>query len=263
MRPMTETTESSAPTIAQLRSHSLTGVVQHEIERMILSGELQPGTRLKESVIARKLSVSRGPVREACRALAELGFVYLFPNRGVYVKRFDKTDAMEIYDLRAGLTGLAGSLLAETITDRQVDQLRDLLDDMDRAAKAADFSAFYLLNLDFHDVIVEATGNSRLIKSYRSLVKEFQLFRTHGLVQQEALMDSSREHRAILDALERRDGRACYDVSYQHVANGKQRMLIALDKLVYDSAAQQPAEEKPARRRKARSPKSDVPKSEV
>ena len=104
---MTDITESAAPTIAQLRSHSLTGVVQHEIERMILSGELQPGTRLKESVIARKLSVSRGPVREACRALAELGFLYLFPNRGVYVKRFDKTDAMEIYDLRAGLTGLA------------------------------------------------------------------------------------------------------------------------------------------------------------
>jgi DNA-binding GntR family transcriptional regulator len=197
-------------------------------------------------VLARKLSVSRGPVREACRALAELGFVYLFPNRGVYVKRLDKTDAMEVYDLRAGLTGLAGSLLAPIITDEQLEQLRDLLDEMDRAARADDFATFYRLNLEFHDVIVEAAGNGRLLKSYRSLVKEFQLFRTHGLVQQEALMDSSREHHAILQALEAHDARACYEVSYQHVANGKQRMLIALDNLASESVVPL-AESKPAR----------------
>lgn len=238
-----------APTIAQLRSHSLTGVVQHEIERMILCGELPAGTRLKESVLARKLSVSRGPVREACRALAELGFVYLFPNRGVYVKRLDRTDAMEVYDLRAGLTGLAASLLAPIVTDRQIEQLQRLLADMDRAARAADFAAFYLLNLELHDVIVEATGNSRLIKSYRSLVKEFQLFRTHGLVQQEALMDSSVEHRAIVEALTARDAQASYDASYRHVANGKQRMLIAFDKLSGETvSAAEPDPGKPVAR---------------
>jgi DNA-binding GntR family transcriptional regulator len=247
-----ETPAPSVPTIAQLRAHSLTGVVQHEIERMILSGELPAGTRLKESVLARKLSVSRGPIREACRALAEMGFVYLFHNRGFYVKRLDRTDAMEVYDLRAGLTGLAGSLLAPIVTDRQIGQLRGLLDDMERAAKASDFAAFYPLNLEFHDVIVEATGNSRLIKSYRSLVKEFQLFRTHGMAQQDALIESCEEHCAIVDALERRDRQACYDASYKHVANGKQRMLIALDKLAIEGAAE-PAVEPAARpRRRAR-----------
>lgn len=231
------TAAANAPTIAQLRDHSLTGVVQHEIERMILCGELPPGTRLKESVLARKLSVSRGPVREACRALAEQGFVYLFPNRGVYVKRLDRTDAMEVYDLRAGLTGLAASLLAPIVTDSQIDHLQGLLDDMERAAEAADFAVFYRLNLEFHDVIVEATGNSRLIKSYRSLVKEFQLFRTHGLVAQEALLRSSVEHRAIVDGLRARDAQASYDASYSHVASGKQRMLLALDKLSSETAA--------------------------
>lgn len=249
-----ETAAPSVPTIAQLRNHSLTGVVQHEIERMILSGELPAGTRLKESVLARRLSVSRGPVREACRALAEMGFVYLFHNRGFYVKRLDKTDAMEVYDLRAGLTGLAGSLLAPIVTDGQIAQLRGLLGEMERAAETSDVSVFYPLNHDFHDLIVEATGNSRLIKSYRSLVKEFQLFRTHGMAQQDALMDSCREHRAIVDALEQRDGNACYDVSYQHVANGKKRMLIALDKLASDGAAEPVTEKtvRPVRRRAAR-----------
>jgi DNA-binding GntR family transcriptional regulator len=222
---------STRPTIAMLQTHSLTGVVQHEIERMILSGELSAGTRLNENALAAKLAVSRGPIREACRALAELGFVYLIPNRGVFVKRLDKTDAMEVYDLRAGLTGLAGSLLAPVATKQHIEQLQQLLDEMARAAKDADFAAFYLLNIDFHDVIVDATGNGRLIKMYRDLVKAFRLFRTHGLVEQEALMASNAEHRAIVTAIKSGDGRACYDVSFHHVANGKQRMLTALDKL--------------------------------
>lgn len=229
---------STRPTIAMLQTHSLTGVVQHEIERMILSGELTSGARLNENALAAKLSVSRGPIREACRALAELGFVYLIPNRGVFVKRLDKTDAMEVYDLRAGLTGLAGSLLAPVATPQHIEQLQQLLGEMDRAAKDADFAAFYLLNIDFHDVIVDATGNSRLIKMYRDLVKAFRLFRTHGLVEQDALMASNTEHRAIVEALKSGDGRACYDVSFHHVANGKQRMLTALDKLTAENAGE-------------------------
>jgi DNA-binding GntR family transcriptional regulator len=102
---------------------------------------------------------------------------------------------------------------------------------MDRTAAAADFAAFYPLNVQFHDVIVEATGNNRLIKMYRGLVKEFHLFRTHGLVQQGALITSNKEHRTIVKALEKHDSAECYRVSFQHVANGKQRMLTALDNL--------------------------------
>jgi DNA-binding GntR family transcriptional regulator len=226
------TAPGSTATIDLLRTHSLTGEVQHEIERMILSGELPAGTRLNELALATKLSVSRGPIREACRALAEMGFVHLVPNRGVFVRKLDRTDAMEVYDVRAGLTGLAASLLAPLVTDPQLACLRSLLDDMDRAAEAGDFSAFYLLNLEFHEFIVEATGNGRLIKMYRGLVKEFQLFRTHGLVQQGALVASNKEHRAIVDVLAKRDGGAAYDASFQHVANGKERMLKALDDLI-------------------------------
>jgi len=108
----------SMPTVAALRAHSLTAVVQHEIERMILSGELGPGEHLNEKAVADKLQVSRGPVREACRALAELGFVRLIPNRGVFITQLTKADAIEVYDLRAGLTGLAASLLAPIATAR-------------------------------------------------------------------------------------------------------------------------------------------------
>lgn len=219
------------PTIAQLQANSLSGIVQREIERAILSGDLPVGTRLNENALAIRLGVSRGPVREACRALAELGLVQLVPNRGVFVRRMDQTDAIEVYDLRAGLVGLAGSLLAPIITEAQIADLRRLLAEMERAASLAAFPDYSGLNLEFHDYIVRSTGNGRLVKTYRGLVKEFQLFRTHGLVEADALLVSHREHEAIVAALAARDSRRSYEVSAEHIARGKARMLAALAQL--------------------------------
>lgn len=226
-------------TIELLRTESLGGVVQREIERMILSGELAAGSHLNEYTLATKLGVSRGPVREACRALGELGIVQLIPNRGVFVKSMSRADAMEVYDLRAGLTGIAASLLAPIITDAQLTRLDGFLDEMERAAEDGDFAAFYPLNIAFHDFIVEATGNGRLLKTHRGLVKEFQLFRPHGLVQRGALVASNAEHRAIVAALKARDGRRAYDVSFDHVISGKARLLTALDAISGNTETQE------------------------
>lgn len=228
------------PTVAQLQSHSLSGVVQYEIERAILSGDLPAGARLNENALAAKLGVSRGPIREACRALAELGLVRLVPNRGVFIQRMDQTDAREVYDLRAGLVGLAGKLLATTITDAQIAALKDQLDAMERVAEASDFPSFTKLNLEFHDFIVQATGNARLTRTYRALVKEFQLFRMHGLVQADALLESHREHCAIVAALESRDAAISFDVGFKHVSKGKERMLAALASTVIEPRALDP-----------------------
>jgi DNA-binding GntR family transcriptional regulator len=234
---MTDATARTIPTIAQMRDNSLSGVVRHEIETLILSGELPAGDRVNENAIALRLGVSRGPVREACRALVELGLLDLIPNRGVFVRRLDRHDVEEVYDLRAGLTGLAGSLVTARVTDAEIDRLRALVAAMDESAAVDDFPSFYPINLEFHDVILQLTGNSRLIKSYRALIKEFQLFRTHGLVQPNALRESNEEHHAILNALERRDSAAAYDTSFRHVQHGKQRMFAAFDKLTHAGAA--------------------------
>lgn len=219
------------PTIAQLQENSLSSVARHEIERMILSGELAAGRRVNENGLAAALGVSRGPVREACRALVELGLLELVPSRGVFVRKFGKEDAGEIYDLRAGLTGLAGCLLAPIITAAQLDELAQIHAAMDRAAAAGDFQSYDRSNLEFHDLIVVSTGNSRLVRMYRALVKEFHLFRAHSLVQAEAQRASNEEHRTILEALRARDADAAYATSFQHVIHGKARMLASLDNL--------------------------------
>lgn len=219
----------SSVTVTELRAHTLTVVVQREIEQMILNGDLKPGERLNEQLLADKLLVSRGPVREACRALAETGLVQQIPNRGMFVAQLNNADAVEVYDLRAGLTALASSLLCPKLGDAAILTLDGLVGEMDDAAEKGDFAKFYPLNVEFHDFIVRSTENGRLLKMYRALVKEFHLFRTHGLVQRSALLESNREHREILDALKARNAAAAYAASFSHVGQGKERMLFALN----------------------------------
>jgi DNA-binding GntR family transcriptional regulator len=218
-------------TVSDLRTHSLAGVVQREIESMILSGELAPGERLNEKVVADKLMISRGPVREACRALAELGLVYLIPNRGVFISQLSRADAIEVYDMRAGLTALASRLVCPRMTEALLGQLDGIIEAMDAAAEGADFPGFHGLNVEFHDVLVRATENGRLIRTYRALVKEFQLFRRHGAAERASLLESNREHRAIVGALKAGDPEASFEATFRHVTRGKIRMLEALDAL--------------------------------
>src|SRR5512140_3605870 len=89
------------PTITLLQTSSLASVVQAELERMILSGDLAPGEKLTEMALAARLGVSRGPLREAFRMLDEAGLVRTEKNRGVFVRDLPVAAAVEIFDLRA------------------------------------------------------------------------------------------------------------------------------------------------------------------
>src|SRR2546430_3708185 len=90
-------------TIALLQSSSLPMLVQKELERMILAGDLAVGAKLNEVAIAERLGVSRGPVREAVRALEEAGLVHLEKNRGGFVRQVSIEEAGEIYEVRPAL----------------------------------------------------------------------------------------------------------------------------------------------------------------
>lgn len=221
---MAETKDASYD-LNLLKSGSLTSVLQAEIERIILEGEFGPGARLNEKALADRFSVSRGPVREACRALAARGLVELVPNRGVFIREVSKEEAAELYDVRAALFGVACRLLAERITEAQLAGLRALLVRMEAAAQRRDIELYYPLNLEFHRTIVEAAGNAALAKGYRESVERLHRFRTRGIVHGGGFAVSNQEHGAIVDALASRDPRAAFEAGYGHVQQGKDRVL--------------------------------------
>ena len=211
------------PTIELLRTASLSSAAQQEIERMILEGEIGPGSKLTEAWLSERLGVSRGPIREAFRMLEEAGLVRQEKNRGVFVRDIPLEEALEIYDLRAAMDELVGRRLAETITPEQMKIARAIVERMDLAARAGDADAYHLLNLEFHDALVGFTGNRKLAAVYRKLVKELALFRRRNLRDQELLPHSAAEHRAILKAIAAGDSEQAGRTMFDHVMESRQR----------------------------------------
>ena len=213
------------PTIALLQSNSLTSVVQGELERMILSGELAPGAKLTETALAARLGVSRGPLREAFRMLDEAGLVRTEKNRGVFVRDIPIDEAVEIFDLRAAMDELVGRRLAENITAPQLKEVRGLVEQMEQAVKAKDAYHYHLLNLKFHDRLVELAGNSKLTAIYRKLIKELSLFRRLNLADGWLLPISAGEHRQIVKTIASGDEQAAGQAMFDHVIESKARTI--------------------------------------
>jgi phosphonate utilization transcriptional regulator len=223
------TTHSDA--IELLQSHSLTTLVQRELERRILAGEFLPGEKLSEETIADKLNVSRGPVREAFRALESDGLVRTEKNRGVFVREVSIEEADEIYEVRAGLDELIGRLLAGRIQPAQLTKLRELLKKMQQAAKARSVVDYYPLNVRFHDLLAELTGNGTLLAHYRRLVNELHLYRRETLARgANSFPISTREHAQIVEALAAGDGDRAGKLMYEHAMESRERLHAALEK---------------------------------
>src|SRR3546814_8420123 len=135
------------------RAEGLASRVYQEIERMICSGDLEPGSRVNEYSLAEQFAVSRGPVREATRALVEAGLLISIPARGVFVRKMSNVEIGENYDVRALLTGLLCARAAERRTAGQVRRLDDLVRDMAEAIAADEVAKYYQINLEFHALI--------------------------------------------------------------------------------------------------------------
>ncbi len=213
------------PTIALLQSSSLVSVVHAELEQMILSGRLAPGEKLTELTIAAKLGISRGPLREAFRMLEEAGLVRITKNRGVFVRDIAVEEAIEIFDLRAAMDELVGRKLAVNITPAQIKEIRSMVDAMEKAVKEKDAYHYHLLNLKFHDRLVELAGNSKLSAIYRKLIKELSLFRRLNLEDGWLMPISASEHRQIVKAIASGDPDAAGKAMFEHVMDSKERTI--------------------------------------
>ncbi len=216
--------------LSVVKSASLTSVLEKEMERLILTGELEPGERINEIHLSNRFGTSRGPLREATRSLEAKGLVEVVRNRGVFVRRLSVEDAIEIYDVRAALFGQAGRLLAERMTDELLVQAHaSCVDEMDVVAERGNFDEYYPLNIAFHNLIVTSAGNRTLTAEYQRFVNKLHLFRARALVQGGGLSVSNREHRAMLEALASGDGDRAQITHWRHVALAKRRLMAAVN----------------------------------
>ncbi len=217
--------QAAVPTVLQLvQANSLPALVQAEIEQLILRGELAVGQRINESDLAARFSMSRGPIREALRALEESRLVRSEKNRGVFVREVSVAEADEIYDVREALDQLIGQRVAERATPEQRRALESVVAEMDEATNLKDIKRYHALNLKFHDMLVDYAGNARLTESYRLLTKGLLLFRLRGLQDGGGFAVSNTEHRAVVEAVAARDSARAGRLLRRHAVESRARM---------------------------------------
>ncbi|MGE0718940.1 MAG: GntR family transcriptional regulator [Alphaproteobacteria bacterium] len=204
--------------------------VQDALERMILDGRLPPGERLNEIALARLLGVSRGPVREAARALEKGGLVTVIMNRGAFVRTLSLDEAIDTYELATLLFAFAAAQLAQAVTAAQATALLRLLDTMDRAIAATDREAFFAGNIRLHEAIVGGARNREVAAAYLVNTKRLQLCRRRSFEPAANMAESNAEHRRLVEAILAGDSEAARHRAWEHGRAGRARFLAAIDR---------------------------------
>ncbi|MBI4317550.1 MAG: GntR family transcriptional regulator [Chloroflexi bacterium] len=159
--------DASITALRLIKRISLADQAAHVVRQMILAGDLAPGEHLPQDKLATELGVSRTPLREALLKLQEEGLVRLSGSRGVKVAKPDKEELLELYEVREALDGLAAKLAASRITADGRARLGTVIEKMGELVASPEPHQWLMLNLQFHDCIVEASSN-RVLKQLSS-----------------------------------------------------------------------------------------------
>src|SRR5487761_2708585 len=136
----------------------------NSIRAKIVTGELRPGDRLTEDVLASEHGVSRIPVREAIRVLVGQGFLRSVPHWGTFVAELDPSEAKDLLAIRSALEPLAASQAAGRRSAKHIADLYALVRLGRQALRAGRFDEFLAVNGEFHDLIAVAANNARLLE---------------------------------------------------------------------------------------------------
>ena len=179
----------------------LRDVVFNTLRQAIITGEFAPGERLMEIALANRLGVSRTPVREAIRKLELEGLVVMIPRKGAEVAKITEKDLRDVLEVRSSLEELAAELAAERMNDEVKEKLEKALKEFEEAIESGDNAAIADSDVDFHDVIFEATGNARLIQIINNLREQMYRYRLEYVKDTEYHTVLLNEHRELAKAM--------------------------------------------------------------
>jgi DNA-binding GntR family transcriptional regulator len=187
-----------------LASSSLVELTVNRLRREILAGALVPGERLVEEQVTRRFGISRAPLREALRLLAQQGMVEHLPRRGVRVATLSTLDAEELFEVRDVLERFAISR-ALPCTPADLHAVRAELATMRRAATTGDLLELADAHRRFHVELVALAGHRQLLQAYEPILLKLQMHMALNLRRESevaAPLDGIRRHAVLLEAVE-------------------------------------------------------------
>ncbi|MCR4740247.1 MAG: GntR family transcriptional regulator [Lachnospiraceae bacterium] len=177
----------------------LRDVVFKTLRQSILSGDLNPGERLMEIHLAKKLGVSRTPIREAIRMLELEGLVTMVPRKGAEVSRISADDMRDVLEVRRSLDSLAVSLACERMTAAEREKLKEAELEFEDAIKTKKASVIAGADVKFHDIILISSKNKRLLQLVNNLAERVYRYRLEYVKDERNHEKLISEHRQIME----------------------------------------------------------------
>lgn len=190
------------------------------IRDRVIEGDFQPGQRIPEMPTCKQLGISRTPLREAFKVLAAERILTLHPNRGAVVTEVSKRIVDDAMSVMSVLEGFAGELLCAEVTNREIDELRDLTQALSAHYAARDLLQYFKVNQEIHRRIMEGSRNATLVETHTSLRNRFARYRYAGNKTPERWKTAMMEHEHILVAIEARDAALLGALLRSHVLSG-------------------------------------------
>lgn len=193
-------------TVYEISRKSLHQELVSRIQVLIISGDLEPGTKVPEKSLCERFGVSRTPLREALKVLASDGLVRLEPNRGAWVTLVTASEVEEVFPVLGALESLSGELACRNISDDEIRAVRDLHDRMMVSYENRNLDEYFKLNQQIHRQILLAARNDTLTTSCQALSLRMQRARYLANMSEERWAAAVQEHDRIIHLLEARDG---------------------------------------------------------
>ncbi len=203
----------------------LRDVVFNTLRRAILTGELKPGERLMEIHLANRLGVSRTPIREAIRKLELEGLVTMIPRRGAEVAQITEKSLQDVLEVRRALDALCAELVCDRITAEGKIALKKACDSFEAATRTKDLVAIAHADVELHDIIVQATGNQRLIQLINNLSEQMYRYRFEYIKDESGHENLINEHRMIYESIMNGDKERAAAAAKLHIDNQEKAII--------------------------------------
>ncbi|MCQ2519705.1 MAG: GntR family transcriptional regulator [Lachnospiraceae bacterium] len=203
----------------------LRDVVFHALRRAILTGEIKPGERLMEIHLAQELGVSRTPVREAIHKLEQEGLVSMIPRRGAQVAQISEKGLKDVLEVRRALDAFCAELACERMTAESAEALEQAYIDFEKATETKDATIIAKADVSFHEIIINSTGNERLITTMNNLAEQMYRYRFEYIKDESQHKVLIAEHKVLMDAILSKDVERARNAAMVHIDNQQQSIL--------------------------------------
>lgn len=211
--------------VIEIARLGLTDQVASRLRTLLVEGRIAPGAKLNERVLAEQLRVSRTPLREAIKLLAQEGLVDLLPNRGAAAVKLTESDIVHTFEVLAGLEAMSGELAAQRVTEQALSEMRAKHHEMLAAFERRDLSNYYRLNAAIHAAINDAATNPVLTDAYSRINARVQSMRFRTNQDEAKWRLAVQEHSQMMQALSDRDGATLGRVLAEHLRHKRDTVL--------------------------------------